>query len=64
MTTKCLSCGHLHYDIQLNCSKCGSFYTKIIIDEEPEKIESKAHVVMDKIKHTLEQLIPHGTKND
>jgi uncharacterized membrane protein YvbJ len=27
--TKCLSCGHFRHDLELNCPKCGSFYSKI-----------------------------------
>lgn len=63
MTTKCLSCGYLHDEIQLNCPKCGSFYTEIIV-ETPKKIEPKTFGMIDKIKHTLEHIIPHGASND
>jgi uncharacterized membrane protein YvbJ len=27
--TKCLSCGHFRHDFELNCPKCGSFYSTI-----------------------------------
>jgi uncharacterized OB-fold protein len=61
---KCLSCGYLHYEIQLNCPKCGSFYTEIIADAELTKVKSKTSSMIDKLKHTLEHIIPHGVSND
>lgn len=30
--TKCLSCGHIRHDLELNCPECGSFYSKISDD--------------------------------
>jgi uncharacterized OB-fold protein len=54
MITKCLFCAYLHYEVQLNCPKCGSFYTEIMALDELPKVESKTHNgVMKKIKHTL-----------
>jgi predicted ATP-dependent serine protease len=61
---KCLSCGYLHPEIQLNCPQCGSFYTQFIEDEPAEKIESKAFGIIDKIKRKLEQLIPTRIHHD
>lgn len=26
--TKCLACGHIRHHLDLNCPKCGSFYSK------------------------------------
>lgn len=31
--TKCLSCGHIRSDAELNCPECGSFYSKITEDD-------------------------------
>ncbi len=28
--TKCLTCGHIRTDLELNCPECGSFYSRII----------------------------------
>lgn len=43
--TKCLSCGHVRHDLELNCPKCGSFYSTIaddfVIPEEPEHTPAK-----------------------
>lgn len=44
--TKCLSCGHFRHDLELNCPKCGSFYSTIVddFDDEPfELSETKTH---------------------
>jgi hypothetical protein len=41
---KCLSCGHIRNDFELNCPECGSFYSKIFenspSDEQPKKADS------------------------
>lgn len=43
--TKCLSCGHLRHDFELNCPKCGSFYSTIVDDfamsDEPKQTSAK-----------------------
>lgn len=39
--TKCLSCGHLRHDLELNCSKCGSFYSTIVDDFLTDNIQTK-----------------------
>lgn len=57
--TKCLSCGHLHNKVQLNCPKCGSFYTEIVADAEPESAEN-----FDKVQHQSPSTILHGVSND
>jgi uncharacterized OB-fold protein len=62
--TKCLSCGYLHPEIQLNCPQCGSFYTQFIEDNNAEKVESKTPGIIDKIKHKLEHIIPTGVHHD
>ncbi len=53
--TKCLSCGHVRHDIELNCPKCGSFYSTMGDDfailEEPKKTPAK---LLTKIKTHLE----------
>lgn len=38
--TKCLSCGHFRHDLELNCPKCGSFYSTIVDDFDDEPLES------------------------
>lgn len=55
--TKCLSCGYLHPEIQLNCPQCSSFYTQLIEDDNTEKVESKTPGIIDKIKHNLGQIM-------
>lgn len=37
--TKCLSCGHFRHDLELNCPKCGSFYSTIVDDFDDETLE-------------------------
>ncbi|MDD2864659.1 MAG: hypothetical protein PHC99_08030 [Methylococcales bacterium] len=50
--TKCLSCGHLRHDFELNCPKCGSFYSTIMDDlAMPEETKTK---LLTKIKTHLE----------
>ncbi len=50
MISKCLSCGYVHHEIELNCSKCGSFYTEIIDDTQPPKrTQEKALNVTEKV---------------
>lgn len=52
--TKCLSCGHVRHDFELNCPKCGSFYSTIMDDlATPEKIKNPAKF-LTKIKTHLE----------
>ena len=55
--TKCLSCGHFRHDLELNCPKCGSFYSTIVddFDDEPLKrddsgkfVKFTAHLAMPK----------------
>ena len=42
--TKCLSCGHFRHDLELNCPKCGSFYSTIVDDFDDEPLsETKTH---------------------
>ncbi|MDD5215738.1 MAG: hypothetical protein PHQ03_09420 [Methylococcales bacterium] len=62
--TKCLSCGHLHNEVQLNCPKCGSFYTEIITDSDSEKVESESSGTFTNVKHQLPSTIVHGVSND
>jgi|GEM_PF-1580341 len=38
--TKCLSCGHFRHDLELNCPKCGSFYSTIV-DDFDDPVEKK-----------------------
>jgi hypothetical protein len=65
LDSRCISCGHLDCGIKLNCSECGSFYTEIIVDEEPQKVEFKKTAgITDKIKHALEQIIPRASNHD
>lgn len=52
--TKCLSCGHFRHDLELNCPKCGSFYSTIVDDFDDELLETheakthKSHLNMPK----------------
>jgi hypothetical protein len=62
--TKCLSCGYVHHEIQLNCSKCGSFYTEIMDDDESQKIKPETLGIIQKIKQQLERVIPTGVSHD
>lgn len=62
--TKCLSCGYLHHDVALNCPKCGSFYTEVVVDDEKTQAETKKNGIIDKIKDKLEHLIHHGENHD
>ena len=64
MISKCLSCSYVHPEIQLNCVRCGSFYTKIANDDEPKKIESKTPSVIQKIKKQLKRAMPTGVHHD
>lgn len=63
MMTRCLSCGYLHHDVALNCPKCGSFYTEVVVDDET-RAETKKNGIIDKIKDKLEHLIHHGENHD
>jgi predicted nucleic acid-binding Zn-ribbon protein len=63
MMTRCLSCGYLHHDVALNCPKCGSFYTEVVVDDETQA-ETKKNGIIDKIKDKLEHLIHHGENHD
>lgn len=56
--TRCLSCGYLHHGVALNCPKCGSFYTEIIVDET--QTETKKNGIINKIKDKLDHLIHNG----
>lgn len=60
--TRCLSCGYLHHDVALNCPKCGSFYTEVVVDEKAT--ETKASGIIDKIKDKLNALTHHGENHD
>ncbi len=63
--TKCHSCGYLHYATQLNCPKCGSFYTEIIDNVAvPEETEQKTSSVMAEIKQPSKNSMPIGNHND
>ncbi len=64
MTTKCLSCSYICPEIELNCPKCGSFYTVIIDSDTDEKNKPKSKNTMTKIKHKLEHILSHGVNND
>jgi threonine synthase len=52
--TKCLSCGHIHGDLELNCPECGSFYSKIIDDFSPNEEVEKMNSPLNKITHEIE----------
>ncbi len=52
--TKCLSCGHVTPEIELNCPECGSFYTLVVDDNEPE---NKSEGVITKIKNKFENIV-------
>lgn len=56
MTTKCLSCGHLRHDFELNCPKCGSFYSTMENEfvTSPEEKKKPALELVKKIKVHLE----------
>lgn len=60
--TRCLTCGYLHHDVALNCPKCGSFYTEVVIDKKVT--ETKTSGIIDKIKNKLDYLIHHGENHD
>ena len=49
--TKCISCGHSRHDLQLNCPKCGSFYSKIFDDFSMDEVKVKTH--FEQPKHRL-----------
>lgn len=51
--TKCLSCGHITPEIELNCPECGSFYT-LVVDADSE--EYKSENVMEKLKQKLDDI--------
>jgi uncharacterized membrane protein YvbJ len=55
--TKCLSCGYSRHDLELNCPKCGSFYSTIVDDFSTDdlKREKKVDVLLTKIKVHLEK---------
>ncbi len=55
--TKCLSCGHIRSDVELNCSKCGSFYSKISVDFLPNDDAKK----MDTTNLKTEKSNPNKT---
>lgn len=55
--TKCLSCGHLRHDLELNCPKCGSFYSTISHDFSSDVVEqNKATKTLSKVKHEIERV--------
>ena len=61
--TKCLSCGHFRHDLELNCPKCGSFYSKIAEEFSTDDLKrcnlltkTKAH-----LNHPKHRLIAIGT---
>lgn len=63
--TRCLSCGHFHQGILLNCSQCGSFYTEIVEGETSmEKVGFNPPSIIAKIKSQLTRIISHGVSND
>ena len=64
MMTRCHSCDYLHYATQLNCPKCGSFYTEIIDDvAESQKTEQKTHSLETEIEQPSKHPII-GNQND
>ncbi|MGB4498393.1 MAG: hypothetical protein WBI40_06820 [Methylococcaceae bacterium] len=44
--TKCLSCGYVRHDFELNCPECGSFYSKISENLVSEEKSKKADAVI------------------
>lgn len=53
--TKCLSCGHFRHDLELNCPKCGSFYSTIVDNFPSDNFEqNKPAGVVSKIKQKIE----------
>ncbi len=58
--TKCLSCGHSRHDLELNCPKCGSFYSVIDdIDDDfsPQVIEqNRATRTLLTVKQSIERV--------
>jgi|GEM_PF-1591997 len=65
MISKCLSCGYLHHEIELNCSNCDSFYTEIVDDRLPPKsAKQKKLNIIEKVKHQLKLIIPDGVRYD
>jgi hypothetical protein len=54
--TKCLSCGYLRADLELNCPNCGSFYSSMADEFSTDdlKREKLTRVLLTKIKVHLE----------
>jgi hypothetical protein len=48
--TKCLSCGHFRHDLELNCPKCGSFYSTIVDDFDGEPLKHDESSLLAKLK--------------
>lgn len=53
--TKCLSCGHERHDLELNCPKCGSFYSSIVHDFLDDEQRAPANNLLVKIKNHLDK---------
>lgn len=51
--TKCLSCGHFRHDLELNCPKCGSFYSTIVDDFDGEPLEREKSSLFTTLKFHL-----------
>ena len=59
--TKCLSCGHLRHDLELNCPKCGSFYSTITHDFSSDAVEqNKVQNTLSKVKGKIERVQQMG----
>jgi predicted RNA-binding Zn-ribbon protein involved in translation (DUF1610 family) len=58
---KCLSCGHIAPETELNCPECGSFYTVIMSNHSAEK-QSKSKSVADTIKN--ENVLSYDKNDD
>lgn len=65
--TKCLSCGNSHHDLELNCPKCGSFYSNIAHEVSNDDLQRKqsVRVLLTEIKvhlaHPTYRVIAIGT---
>jgi uncharacterized membrane protein YvbJ len=52
--TECLSCGHLRHDLELNCPKCGSFYSTMQSEfASPNECKKTSEKLAHKIKTHL-----------
>lgn len=68
--TKCLSCGHIHGNLELNCPECGSFYSTIIdnlpendeMNSPPKKITQEVEPPKNNLKQSGASLIQRFLK--